>query len=301
MAATSGVLLMTTDFLADRLNHSLDFPTRLANQEPVQYPVTKVSERVPQAIGTQSVSGGLGKQAFNTDGTVPTRKLLDRAIAAAVRATPLKVGSSPLTRLRWVWGLASSYHMVHGIPQILEEVAHRFAAEKREDLAQWAMQKAKEERGHDQLALLDIQAMGYEAEAVVETLISPTAVSLINYLTQNMRSSNPIGFVGYSYTMERLAVGVKENHIQSIERLLPQNVYATRFLRMHSSMGSDVKHVEETVVMVAGLNPKERNRIAIACYETALLVLSPPKEDEISEEELQRVLQPLRSHTLASE
>jgi hypothetical protein len=292
---------MTTDLLANRLDHSLVLPTCLANQQPVKYSVPKVSTRVTQAMGAQSASGGLEKQAFDADSVFPTRKLLDSAIAAAVRATPIKVKSYPLTSLRWVWGLASAYHMVHYVPQMMEEAAHRFALEKREDLMQWAIQKAKEERGHDQLALLDIQAMGYKAEAVVEKLIPPASVKLVNYLTQSVRSSDLIDCVGYSYTMERLAVGIKEHHIRSVERLLPPTIYATRFLRMHSSIGNDVEHVEETVKMIAGLPPEEQIRIAIACYKTALLFFSSQNEDEISEGELQHVLQPLRLHALASE
>jgi hypothetical protein len=53
----------------------------------------------------------------------------------------------------------------------MEEARDRFAASGRESLAQWAAQKAREEAGHDRLALLDIQSMGYDAEAVVQALV----------------------------------------------------------------------------------------------------------------------------------
>ena len=237
-------------------------------------------------------------ETIDADSVAKTRKLLDRAIAYACYTVKSKRKPPALTRRRWVWGLAGSYHLCHSYSQLIEEAAQRFAASDRKRLAQWAAQKAREEAGHDRLALLDIQSMGYEALAVVEALIPPAAVVLVNYLTQSVHAPDPIGCVGYSYTMERLATGIKEKHIQSVEALLPPGICATRCLRVHSSVGADVEHVEETVEMVAGLAPKERVRVAIACYETALLYFNPPQEDYISESELQHVLRPLVTEEL---
>ncbi len=226
-----------------------------------------------------------------------TRKLLDGAIASAKSAVSLSVRPPTLTRTQWVWRLAGAYHLTHSYPPLIEEAAQRFEKMGRKNLSQWAAQKAREERGHDRLALLDIQSMGYEAEAVVEALIPPVAVVLVNYLTQSVQAPDPIGCVGYSYTMERLATGIKEKHIQSVEALLPPDICATRCLRVHSSVGADAEHVEETFEMIAGLALEERARVATACYETALLQFNSPKEDYISEEELQHVLRPLESRT----
>jgi pyrroloquinoline quinone (PQQ) biosynthesis protein C len=175
----------------------------------------------------------------------------------------------------------------------MEEAQERFAVAARESLAQWAAHKATEEAGHDRLALLDIQSLGYDAEAVVKALFPPAAKTLMDYFTQSVHTTDPIGCVGYSYTMERLALGIGEKYIQAVEALLPQGTHATRCLRVHSSVGSDVEHVKEMVEMVAGLAPQECTRVAAACYETALLCFSPPKEDYISEEELEYVLKPL--------
>lgn len=224
-----------------------------------------------------------------------TRKLLDGCVASAHSAVSSRDRPPALTRTRWIWRLAGSYHLTHFTSQLMEEAAQHFTSAGRKSLAQWAAQKAREERGHDRLALLDIQSMGYEAEAVVEALVPPAAVALVDYFTQSVQTLDPIGCVGYSYTMERLAMGITEEYVQAVEALLPPGIHATRCLRVHSSIGSDVEHVEETVEMVAGLAPEERTRVAIACYETALLYFSPLKEDYISEEELQNVLRPLES------
>ncbi|GAB1541461.1 hypothetical protein NUACC21_41320 [Scytonema sp. NUACC21] len=179
----------------------------------------------------------------------------------------------------------------------MEEARERFAKAGHRSLAQWAAQKAIEEKGHDQLALLDIQAMGYQAQAVVEVLVPPAAIALMDYFIRSVQFPDPIACVGYCYTMERLSLGIGKEYIQRVEALLPPGTHATRYLRVHSGIGSDVEHVEAIVEVVAGLSPEERARVAIACYETALLCFNQHKDGYISEEELQNALTPLKSHT----
>ncbi len=231
---------------------------------------------------------------FNRDTISKTRKLLDRAIVFAAKDTLPNCKPSALTPSHWVWQLAASYHLTHSTGLLMEEAAGRFAELGRWSLAQWAAQKAREEQGHDRLALLDIQSMGYNAQAVVKALVPPSAMALLNFFTQSVQAADPISCVGYCYTMERLAMNIKAEHIQLVEAILPSNTYATRCLRMHSCLGGDVKHVEETVKIVATLTSEERTNITVACYETALLYFNSLQEKHISEVELQHVLNHLK-------
>jgi hypothetical protein len=251
---------------------------------------TRVHQPSPAGSGDRFTAN-----MIDADSIAKTRKLLDRAIAYAWYTVKSERKPPALTHTRWVWRLAGAYHLTHSYPPLIEEAQERFEKMGRKNLSQWAAQKAIEERGHDRLALLDIKSMGYKAEAVVEALIPPSAVALVNYLAQSVYATDPIGCVGYSYAMERIATGIKEKHIQSVKALLPPGICAIRCLRTHSSVGADAEHVEETLEMVAGLAPQERIRVARACYETALLYFSSPKEDYISEEELQHILKPLES------
>jgi hypothetical protein len=223
-----------------------------------------------------------------------TRQLLDGAIAAARYAVSSNLRPPALTPLRWVWRLAGQYHLCHSVPQLLQEAQKHFTVAGREVLAQWAAHKAQEEQGHDRLALRDLKSMGYNAEAVVKALVPSAAVTLMDYFTRSVQDTDPIDCVGYSYTMERLALGVDEEYIQKVEQLLPSNIDATRCLRVHSSVGADAEHVEETVEMVAELTSFERVRVARACYETALLCFSPPKEGYLLDAALQPTLKPLK-------
>jgi pyrroloquinoline quinone (PQQ) biosynthesis protein C len=241
-------------------------------------------------------SSDLFAQPMSGAGSVATtQKLLDTSIVLAKRAVS---SSRPpaLSLMLWIWNLAAQYHLTHSVPQLMEEAAQRFATSGREALAQWAAQKAIEERGHDRLALLDIQSLGYDAKAVVQALVPPPAQVLFDYFTRSVQTPDPIACVGYSYTQERLALAIGDERIQAVETLLPPGTNATRFLRVHSGVGSDVEHVQESVEMVAGLTPEERTRVAIACYETALLYFSSSQKGYPSDEELQQILEPLALH-----
>ncbi len=223
-----------------------------------------------------------------------TKRLLDTAIAAAKFAVKSNVRPPALTLSRWIWRLAGAYHQTSPVPNLMKDAAKGFAAHSRFDLEKWALEKAEEEKGHDLLALKDIQSLGYNAEAVVKTLVPPAAVALMDYFTRSVQDRDPIDCVGYTYTMERLSLGIDEDYIQKIEAILPPKINATRCLRVHSSIGADAGHVDENVSMIAGLSASERTRIARACYETALMCFSPPPRDYISNEELQQILEPLK-------
>jgi hypothetical protein len=227
---------------------------------------------------------------------VKIQENLDGAIVFAWNTVKSNRRPPALTRTRWTWGLAASYHLCHSTSQLMEEAAQIFAASGRQRLAQWAAQKAREERGHDQLALLDLESMGYKASEVVRTFYPPSAKALVDYFTQSVQASDPIRCVGYTYAIERLGLVNKQEFIKKVEALLPPNVNATRCLRVHSSVGAEVKHVEDAVEMLAGLTVEELTQVGIACYETALLCFSPPNESYISDEELQKVLKPLELH-----
>jgi pyrroloquinoline quinone (PQQ) biosynthesis protein C len=223
-----------------------------------------------------------------------TQKLLNKAIVLARRDVTSSRRPPTLTSTRWVWRLAAFYHLCHFTPRLMREASQHFASANRQSLARWAKQKAKEETGHDRLALLDIQSMGYRAEAVVGMLVPPAAKTLVDYFTQSAQNSDPIDCVGYSYTAERLGICIGEGYIHSVEALLPPDINATRCLRAHSVLSTEIEHVKETVAMVAELSLGERDRVAEACYRAAWLRFSPPQEAYISDEEIQNVLKPLK-------
>jgi hypothetical protein len=57
-----------------------------------------------------------------------------------------------------------------------------------------------------------------------------------------------------------------------VEALCPDGVDATRFLRSHSSLGSEASHVEETIAFVASLPANDRIRVVQETHRSALIM-----------------------------
>ncbi|NET90188.1 MAG: hypothetical protein F6K45_19180 [Kamptonema sp. SIO1D9] len=222
------------------------------------------------------------------------QKLLDTAILLGKRVANFEQKPPVVSLPIWIWSLISQYHLTHPTPKLMREAAKRFDFKGQEFLAEWAEKKAFEETGHDRLALKDIQSLGYRAEAVVNAFMPPSAKLLVDYFVNCAQASDPIGVVGYSYTLERIALAIEKKHTQAIKATLPSGVEATRCLWVHSSLGSDVEHVEETLETIAKLTQNERNQIALTCYETAKLYFSVHDHDFPSTKELQHKLKSFR-------
>ncbi|MGL5796148.1 MAG: hypothetical protein ACRC06_17450 [Waterburya sp.] len=250
---------------------------------------------------------GVWVRSFNRDRSLPTqsfpnnkgsiettKKILDTAIVLGKRAASVEQKLPALSVINWIWSLVSQYHVTHPTPQLMREAAQQFRKQGRDRLAEWAAEKALEETGHDRLALRDIQSLGYQAQALVDTYMPNSARILIDYFVGSVKTSDPIKVVGYAYTLERIALAVKEKHIQAIEAIMPPKVNATRCIRVHSSIGSDVEHVDEALEMICKLSSAERTQIAIACYETARLYFSTSEQDFPLATKLREQLQPFK-------
>lgn len=208
-----------------------------------------------------------------------TRHLLDAATMAAwhehgpphAESHASTAFAPPMDPVEWAHRLVGQYHTTHATPRTMLAASRRFEREGQHELACWAEQKAREERGHDVLALRDLTSLGYDAEALVEAIVPEGAASLVAYFEGCLDDPSPIRCVGYSYALERLALELDARYIGHVQDSLPPGVDATRCLRVHSSLGADRQHVDDTVELVATLCADARTRIAIAAYETASL------------------------------
>jgi len=82
----------------------------------------------------------------------------------------------------------------------------------------------------------------------------------------------PIGSIGYSYCLERIAALKEKSDIENVGALCPDGVDATRFLRSHSSLGSEASHVDETIDFVASLPADDRTKVVQETYRSALIM-----------------------------
>ena len=226
-----------------------------------------------------------------------TRNLLDGVLGYVQKTYRISEPRPPLTPLRWVWRLAGYYHSTTETAPLMANVAERFEAGGRAMLANYARLKELDEYGHDVLALHDLRNMGYPAEEVVKVLVPPTAKTLVDYFRRTVFQDDPVEAVGYTYAVERLAISVSESYIDEVDEMLGPGVSATHCLRVHSSVGADVEHVEDALDVIVQLPASDRIRIARTVYEVARLMFTVPEEGHLSEEALEEMLSVFQSQT----
>src|SRR5262249_37481193 len=154
----------------------------------------------------------------------------------------------------------------------LLRAARRFEELGRPEVTAYLEDRAREETGHDRLALKDLRALGVPAERLVANFIPEGIKPLCKRFDDLCVQDYPIGCIGYSYCLERIAALKQKTDIEKVRALCPDGVDATRFLRSHSCLGSEVTHVEETIQFVASLPANDRISVVQETCESALIM-----------------------------
>jgi len=238
---------------------------------------------------------------------VSTTGLLDGAISLAFEQTDSRfeqTDSRPAAQespnlLRYIYALAGAYHTAKDTPRNLLRAAERFKEIGRPEVTAYLEMRAREEAGHERLALKDLRALGLPAERIVANLVPVGIKPLCDLFDRLCFEDYPIECIGFSYCSERIAALKPKAEIDAVQSLFPDGVDATRFLRSHSSLGSEVSHVEETIEFVASLPAEDRVSVVQATYETALLMASGRRlESSKSEAEIREELERAAGATL---
>jgi len=215
-----------------------------------------------------------------------THWLLEGTIVAAARSfapersvAEHRESGSASASAHWAYRLAGYFHSTDATRRLLPVVAQRFARSGRQGLARWAAKKMSEEAGHEQLALRDLEELGYRGRELIEALVPPRARAWVQLFEQLAGAADPVGCVGYAHGLERLALLRGPAEVSAIEQALPKHVNATRCLRVHSSLGSDPDHVRTNVLTASASSASERTAIARACYQTARIYFDPALHD----------------------
>jgi hypothetical protein len=215
-----------------------------------------------------------------------TRRLLDGAIAAAERDAP-EVEQPPMTALRWAWYLASQWYCAHHSVALLPELIERYDALGRSDLAAFARLKLEEEQGHDEFATDDLNALGYDADALVRSVPTvPSVAALVAYGRECARGADPTAFLGYTYALERRVLRLTDAWFEGLAQVLPPGAPVATGLRAHATE-LDVEHVEEAVDFIALLPAADRTSIARACHRTTEISCTPLAQEFPSESQLE--------------
>jgi pyrroloquinoline quinone (PQQ) biosynthesis protein C len=249
--------------------------------------------------GREAEAAPFGERMTGEGTLVSTTGLLDGAISLAfeqadrryVQTDNRPAAQSP-NLLRYIYALAGAYHTAKDTPRNLLRAATYFKKIGRPEITGYLEMRAREEAGHEQLALKDLRALGLPAERIVANLMPVGIKPLCDLFERFCFKDYPIECVGFSYCSERIAALKPKAEIEVVQSLFAEGVDATRFLRSHSSLGSEVSHVEETIEFVASLPAEDRIRVVHATYETALLMASGRQlESSRSEVEIREELE----------
>lgn len=219
-----------------------------------------------------------------------TERLLEAVLHAARLRHP-RYATPPLSRWQWLRRLSGYHRTTSATPGLLRAAAARFSEQGRERLARWALERAEEERGHDELALRDIAALEPDTEAVLRHFVPETSNALVTLFARVVQQDvDPVGCLGYAHALERLSLCRGSSYLARVEACLPAGVSATRCLRVHSALGSDADHVTDNLRLIATLNGEERTRVAQVCFETACLCYALPAAGVPTDAELEQRL-----------
>jgi hypothetical protein len=237
--------------------------------------------------------------------TGSTVGLLDGAINLGFAGIEKRLARPDPTLIGYVVALVGAYHTSVDTPRNLQRAARRFNELGRPEVAAYLEERAREETGHDRLALKDLRALGVPAERLVANFIPEGIKPLCKRFDVLCAQDYPIGCIGYSYCLERIAALKQKTDVEKVEAICPDGVDATRFLRSHSSLGSEATHVEETIEFVASLPANDRISVVRETHESALIMAEGYnhellKSDAEMLEELQKAVGEALPHRLGS-
>jgi hypothetical protein len=198
--------------------------------------------------------------------------LLDGAINLGFAGIEKCLARPDPTLVGYIVALVGAYHTSVDTPRNLRRAAGRFNELGRPEVAAYLEERAREETGHDRLALKDLRALGVPGERLVANFVPEGIKPLCKRFDDLCVQDYPMGCIGYSYCLERIAALKQETDIEKVRAMCPPDVDATRFLRSHSSLGSEAAHVEETIEFVASLPANDRIRVIQETYESALIL-----------------------------
>jgi len=211
--------------------------------------------------------------------------LLDGAINLGFAEIEKRLARPEPTLAGYILALVGAYHTSVHTPRNLRLAAARFNQLCRPEVAEYLEERAREETGHDRLALKDLHALGIPGERLVANFIPEGIKPLCQRFDDLSVQAYPMGCIGYSYCLERIAALKQESDIEKVQALCPDGVDATRFLRSHSCLGSEVAHVEETIAFVASLPAEDRIRVVQETYESALIMAEGYNSELLKSEE----------------
>ena len=130
------------------------------------------------------------------------------------------------------------FHHARENPQI-QAAATVFFRGKQREMVQPFLRHAASEVGHDQLALNDTAALGYDVSQIPTEQPLPATTALVAYPYFQIYNQNPVGYLGYLYYLEFMPTTFGAQYLEVLAEMeVPKS--ALSFLVDHTVI--DVAH-----------------------------------------------------------
>jgi len=125
---------------------------------------------------------------------------------------------------------------------------------------------AKDEEGHDLVALRDLQALGYDAKACMKTLPLPTTLNLHGANKLAIEQYGPYYLVGETYATETVGAQMSAAIHKALGQTRPDLKSGIHFYDLHGE--ADVVHAAKTNAVLEHVlehQPETRRAIVLGC------------------------------------
>ena len=165
------------------------------------------------------------------------------AARAGLLATPIirRALEGRITRAEYAAFLGQAYHHVrHTVPLLMATGAR--LPEPYAWLRSAVAEYIEEELGHEAWILNDIEACGYDSEAVRNGRPSVATELMVSYAYDMIDRVNPLGFFGMVHVLEGTSIAIADNAASRIRQALGLPKKAFSYLYSHGAL--DLEHVK---------------------------------------------------------
>lgn len=149
-----------------------------------------------------------------------------------------RVVSGQITTEQYASVLCEIYHQVRRHPAALASMTLRLKG-KQIDMVPSILKHALSETGHDELALKDLETLGYSSSCVVESEMLPETKAILGYMYSLLTVERPLAFLGYLFHLEFMPTASGASYINGLKSAgIPEE--ACTFIQDHATI--DVAH-----------------------------------------------------------
>jgi len=160
-----------------------------------------------------------------------------------------RLSNHTLSKAHYAALMRETYFYTRENPQI-QAAATAFFRGGQRNVVKDFLRHATSEIGHDQLALNDMAAVGFESSGIAETRPLPSTIALTAFAYYQIYGMNPVGYLGYLYFLEFMPVRCGAEYIAALQKMQVP-LEATSFLQDHAVI--DVGHTQAMTSYVDNL------------------------------------------------